>query len=77
MEIEKDLLDQLVMAREFIGQPCYIHLAAYYLGNPALGGNHINYNINGRNVWLVERPSKFGGSYLSLIRIGIFIRHVP
>jgi len=28
------------------------------------GGNHINYNINGRNVWLVERPSKFGWSYL-------------
>ncbi|MCR4691471.1 MAG: hypothetical protein K5739_09010, partial [Lachnospiraceae bacterium] len=29
-----------------------------------LGGNHINHNINGRNVWFVERPSKFGGSYL-------------
>ena len=30
------------------------------------GGNHINHNINGRNVWLVERPSKFGRSYLNI-----------
>lgn len=28
-----------------------------------VGGNHINHNINGRNVWLVERPSKFGRSF--------------